>query len=70
MYILNMKGCVIFKGIIYFLYQKALNEHFTPALWLHNNLCELTALEQKLKSWFCTQKPVLKVRLKISGIQK
>ena len=33
-----------------------------PAFWLHNNLCESTALEHKFKRWFCTIKLVLNVR--------
>jgi hypothetical protein len=49
-----------------FVYKQALYGHFTPAFWLHNNLCESTALEHKFQSWFCTQTFVLK----ISGIQK
>ena len=45
-------------------------EHFKRAFWLHNNLCDFTALEHKFKRWFCTQKMVLNVRLKITCIQK
>ena len=41
-------------------------EHFTSAFWLHNNLCEFTALEHKIKRWFLYSK----TGLKISGIQK
>ena len=37
---------------IYFMYQKALVRTFTPAFWLQNNLCEFTAREHKLKSYF------------------
>ena len=44
----------------YFVYQKAL---------LQNNLCEFTTQELKLKGWFFTQKDVLNVFLKVSGIQ-
>ena len=32
--------------------------------WLHNNLCELTALEHKFRRWFCTQKPDFNFRFK------
>ena len=35
-----------------------------PAFWLHNNICESTALEHKFKWWFCAQKAVLNVRFK------
>ena len=41
-----------------FVYQKAFYKHFTPAFWLHNNICEFTALAHKIKSWFCIQKTV------------
>ena len=39
------------------------NKHFTPAFdFIHNNLCESTALEHKFYRWFCTQKQFLNVR--------
>ena len=41
---------------------KIWKKYFLPVI--HNNLCELTPLEHKFKRWFCTQKPVLNVRLK------
>ena len=51
--------------------RKLLYVHFTPAFWLHNNLCEFLALEQKFKRWFCTKNKLFySLVLKISGIQK
>ena len=32
--------------------------------YIHNNLCEFTALEHNFKRWFCTLKPILNVRFK------
>ena len=55
-----------FYGISSFVYQKILIEHLIPAFWVHNSLCEFTALEHKFKSWFGTQTFILK----IYGIQK
>ena len=46
------------------LYQKSLKRTFKSGFWLYKILCEFTALEHKLKRKFCSQKPVLNVRLK------
>ena len=45
------------------------NEHFTPAFWLHNNLCEFTALTQ-IQKMILYKKNDFKHSVKISGIQK
>ena len=48
--------------VAFFLYNRKLwFKHFTQAFWLQNDLCEFTALEQKFKMWFRTQKPGLNV---------
>jgi hypothetical protein len=52
----------VFKCCLYI--RKPKYEHFTPAFWQHNNLCEFTAIEHRFKRWFCTQKPVLNFRRK------
>ena len=54
--------------ILKYLYTRKLwYEYFTQAFWIHNNLCEFTALAHKFKRWFLTQKLFV---LKISGIQE
>ena len=40
----NIKYIKKFNPVIYFVYQNVY-EHFTPAFRLHNNLCEITALQ-------------------------
>ena len=47
-----------------FVYQKAFIRTIHTSFMSPNILSEFTALEQKFKGWFCTQKPVLHVRLK------
>ena len=57
-------------------YEKRGKNICTKALLLHNNLCELPALEHKFKTWFCTKKIDISIYysktfvLKISSIQK
>ena len=56
-------------GLWNFVYQKALNKHFTPVFLIQNNLFEYTTREHKFQRWFCTQNWVETFVSKISDIK-
>ena len=66
-----LKKLVLSGHLIKNLYtRKFFYEHFTPAFWLQNNLCEFITQEHKFKRWFYTKKQGWKFTLKFFDIQK
>ena len=61
---LNWRRLVLNENIIVFVYQKALIRTYHTNFLTTQFLCEFTALEHKLRRWFCTLKPILNVRFK------